>query len=457
MMQEIKSKELLNNVISLARKAGAEHAATVLQTGSSSTFRFAGNRATQHKTHEDSTLSLAVAIDHREAVTETNILTETSLAALVDKTMEFARNAPQNPEFVEPVEMQNYPDTTAWFESTARLPIEQKGRVVREICRDAESRGLDLFGNLETTEELIAVANSNGLFVEQPVTEVSLSLSARTRGNNGSSQAHLWERDWNLLNYREITDRTLSVAERSANPQPLAPGHYTVILSPKAISEYLMFLIFAMDARMADMGQSFFGKESNCSRMGDPCFQKEVTISSAVDNTALPMMKFGQAFGSGGSTTGVLFSNGLPSQTTTWIDKGVVRSFRYSPFYAQKMQKRPVAYPFNLVMTGGQASLENLIAGVSRGLLIESFWYVNPTDWNRIELTGLTRDGTFLIEDGKISCPVNSFRFNDSPVKSLNRITGMTAPEKIFGEYWPGLFPWVRIEDFFLSSVSNAV
>ncbi len=456
-MKTNQGKKILDQIIAIARKSGADHASAVLRQGTSSTLRFARNQATQHKTHEDAAVSLAVALDNREAMVESNRLDRQDLETMVSTAMEFARKAPQNPEFVEPVPMQEYPDTTAWFESTAQLSLEKRGDAVGEMCRKAESGGMDLFGNLETSAGYIAVANSSGLFVDQPLTEVSLSLTARTRHNDGSSQAHLWERDWKKLKYMETTDRTIAVAARSENPQRLEPGHYTVILSPKAISEYLMFLIFAMDARMADMGQSFFGKETNRSRLGDKCFQGDITIASAVDHIALPMQKFGQAFGSGGSSTGMLFSMGLPAQTTKWIENGEILNFRYSPYYARFNNRKPVAYPFNLVMEGGEFTLDELISGVERGLLIESFWYVNPTDWNRIELTGLTRDGTFLIENGKIAGPVNSFRFNDCPVSSLNQITGMTPAEKVHGEYWPGLFPWVRISDFFLSSISNAV
>lgn len=450
-------EKALNDVLKMARKAGADHATAVLQRTSSATLRFARNNATQHKIHTDESLSLAIAIDQRESMTETNILTRNGLQDLVTRGIEFARKAPRNPEFIEPVPMQRYRDTEAYFESTAHLRIDHRAKAVRTMCRQAESNNMDLFGNLETSDEYTAVANSSGLFIDQPTTTVSLALSAKTREGNGSAQAHLWERDWSKLSYEATTERTLSVAGRSVNPRTLEPGHYTVILSPKAVSEYLMFLVFAMDARMADMGQSFFGKESCRSRLGDACFQKEVSLCSTVDHPELPMMKFGQAFGSGGSSAGRVFSMGLPSRTTVWIENGVVRNFRYSPYYARVNHREPIAYPFNLMMSGGTSSLDALIAGVSRGLLIESFWYVNPTDWNRIELTGLTRDGVFLVEDGIVVCPVNNFRFNDSPVASLNRITGMTPPEKIYGEYWPGLFPWVRIEDFFLSSVSNAI
>lgn len=450
-------QSILDTVLQKASKAGAEHAAAVISDDTSGTLRFAANRPTQHKTHRNTELSLAVSIAGKEAICETNLLQESDLESVAAKAVQFARNAPENPEFFPPLRQQTYTETQAWFDSTAAITIPERGEIVGEMCAHAESENTDLFGNLEVSSGFMAVANTNGLFAGQPVTEVSLSLTARTRNSNGSSQAHLWERDWNKLKYMESAERTIKVARNSVNPKPLDPGHYTVILSPKAVSEYLMFVVFAMDARMADTGQSFFGKQSNKSRLNDGCFQDIVTLKSMSDHPELPTPCFGQAFGSGGSAAGTLFSTGLPVQTTEWIENGIVKNFRYSPWYAQKNNQVPIAYPFNLYMSGDSSSLDELIAEVKRGVLIESFWYVNPTDWSRLELTGLTRDGTFLIENGKITCPVNSFRFNDSPVRSLNRISGMTLPEKIYGEYWPGMFPWIRVDDFNLSSVSNAV
>lgn len=448
---------LLETILEKARQHGADHAVAVLSEEEGGTVRFAANRVTQHKTHENATVRLAVAVDGKEAITRTNLLQDDGLENLAKKAVLYAQKAPENPEFFEPIGMQKYVETQAWFESTARLGVEKRADVIKEICGMAEAENVNMYGNLDVTEENIAVANTKGLFVEQPATEISLSLSTRTRLVDGSSQAHVWERDWNRFRCRETVERTIRVARQSSNPASLDPGSYTVILSPKAISEYLMFLVFSLDARMADMGQSFFGKASNNSRLGDRCFQDTVTLKSLVDHSDLPTLKFGGAFGTGGSRAGMLFSMGLPARTVEWIDNGTVKNFQYSPFYARQKNRKPVATPPNLYMQGGTATLDELISGVERGLLIESFWYVNPINWTRLELTGLTRDGVFLIENGRIRRPVNNFRFNDSPVNSLSRITGMTPPEKTFGEYLPGMFPWVRINGFYMSSVSHAV
>ncbi len=448
---------LLNCVLDKAVRSGAQHAAAFFETSRSSTLRFARNQATQHKFHEDGTVCLAVAVESREAIAETNRTDTGGLEALAERTVELAKSSPPNPEFFEPVGPQIYRETTSWFQSTADLTLERRARAIGAMCAYAEDHDVDLFGNLETEIGELAVANTSGLYVTQPFTRVKLSLTARTRQGNGSAQFHISEADWSALDTEKALEKTVLTALMGRNAAPLDPGRYEVILSPKAVSEYLMFLFWAMDARMADSGQSFFAAPDGGSRIGEKIFLDSVTLSSQSDHPRLPGLKFGQAFGSGGSSAGMVFSMGLPLQTTEWVRDGVVKNFRYSPYYAVKNGRAPVAYPHNLVMEGGEATREDLIRDVQRGVMIESFWYVNPTDWNRIALTGLTRDGTFLIENGRIAGPVNSFRFNDSPVNSLNRITGLSRPEKIHGEYLASLMPWVRLSDFNLSAVSSAV
>ncbi len=456
-MTLLNTEILLETVLEKARKHGADHAAAILSQDHKGSIRFAANRITQHKTHQNTSLILAVAIGRREAVIQTNLLQNNNLDDLAKKAIEFARNAPENPEFFEPINPQKYTDTEAWFESTAQLHVNSRAEAVKTICEMAETEDVNIYGNLDTTEKNNTVGNTKGLFVEQPSTEISLSLSTRTRNHDGSSQAHLWTGDWNDFSYQESVERTIRIAKQSANPRPLDPGTYTVILSPKALSEYLMFLIFSMDAREADKGHSFFGKSANNSRLGDKCFKEFISIKSVTYHPELPTLKFGGATGSGGSHAGKVFSMGLPVKTVEWIKEGVVNNLQHSPYYARLKNIDPIAYPPNLLMLGGMSSYENLIAGVDKGLLIESFWYVNPLDWSRLELTGLTRDGVFLIENGEIRYPVNNFRFNDSPINSLNRITDMTPILKTYGEYLPGYFPWVRIDGFHLSSVSHAV
>lgn len=458
-MSDFNSKQsLLDKVIHTVQAAGADHVSASIESSRSTAIRFAENRSTQQMQHCNEELTLAVAIDQREAVLRSNRLDKQHIEAMSKKVVEMAKLAPMNKEFSEPVPPGGtYIETSAYFDSIKNLSLESCAKSVRKMCDQCEGQAIDLYGNLTINSYQLSVANSCGLFIEQPASDAKISVTARTRQDSGSSQFHISEGDWNEINFDTITKQVAQVAIESKNPTRLDPGRYTVILSPKAVSEYLMFLFWAMDERMADQGQSFFSCKENGTKLGQKLFADTVTISSLVNHPRLPHLKFGQAFGSGGSDAGMMFSLGLPVKSVDWIKNGEVKTLRNSPFYARQKGRQPVGYPFNLAMNGENVSKDDLVKSVDRGLLIESFWYVNPTDWNSIALTGLTRDGVFLIENGEISRSVNNFRFNDSPVESLKNISGLSNPEKTHGEYWPALMPWMKIDSFNLSAVSNAV
>lgn len=187
-MTLLNTEILLETVLEKARKHGADHAAAILSQDHKGSIRFAANRITQHKTHQNTSLILAVAIGRREAVIQTNLLQNNNLDDLAKKAIEFARNAPENPEFFEPINPQKYTDTEAWFESTAQLHVNSRAEAVKTICEMAETEDVNIYGNLDTTEKNNTVGNTKGLFVEQPSTEISLSLSTRTRNHDGSSR-----------------------------------------------------------------------------------------------------------------------------------------------------------------------------------------------------------------------------------------------------------------------------
>ncbi len=446
----------MQRILDRAKQAGADHAVVLSATEEESTVRFARNRTTQHQEVAETNLVLCVAKDRQEAVVETNLLTPESVDALVDRAMIFAAESPPNPEFVEPIPSQEYNPTQTWFDSTADLTLADRVDAVRDMCEMAASRQVDLFGNLNLSRSHLAVANSSGLYAKAPMTHTKLSVTARTQEGNGSGQYTTSEGDWDMLKPMTCAESAVNTAIRSRNPEPFEPGEYTVIMAPPALSEYLIFLIFSMDNRQAHMGQSYFSSNGS-TRIGEKIMGDNITLKSLYNHPRLPTPSFGQAFGSGGSQAGMLFSYGVSMQNHTWIESGVHKKLRDSPFWAAKNGRQPEGYPFNMVMDGTDTPVEELVSGVDKGIFISSFWYINPTDMNRIELTGLTRDGTFLIENGHITRPLSNFRFNDSPVRSLNRVTGMSDVSKIDGEYFPALLPHIRIDGFNLSSVSEAV
>jgi predicted Zn-dependent protease len=232
----------------------------------------------------------------------------------------------------------------------------------------------------------------------------------------------------------------------SKNPGVIEPGKYTVILEPSAVCDLLGLMLGSMDVRSADEGRSFFTKKGGGNKIGEKLFGDRVNIVSDPHDPAAP---------------GSIYStDGLPSRRRVWVENGVLKDLICSRFWAQKSNREPVPNPTNLVMAGGKTSIAEMIQNTKKGILVTRLWYIREVDPRTLVFTGLTRDGTFLIENGKISKPVKNFRFNESPVAMLNNIEAMGPPERTTGsevEDWSVLVPPLLVKEFTFSSLSDAV
>jgi len=209
---------------------------------------------------------------------------------------------------------------------------------------------------------------------------------------------------------------------------------------------YMMENMFrGLDARSADEGRSFMSKPGGGNRLGEQLMDEKVTIYSDPFHPELPASTWN--------------SEGAPLEKTSWIEKGVVKNLAYSRFWAQKRAVMPVPAPGNIIMEGGNASLEELIASTERGILVSRLWYIRMVDPQTLLLTGLTRDGTFYIENGVIKHPIKNFRFNESPVIMLNNVEALGKPERTISveSYRSYLIPPMKLRDFTFTSLSDAV
>jgi predicted Zn-dependent protease len=230
----------------------------------------------------------------------------------------------------------------------------------------------------------------------------------------------------------------------SAKPRPLEPGHYTVVFEPAAVAELLTFLVNALDARRADEGRSFFAKAGGGNRLGEKMLADAVTLES---NPFDP------------ETAGAPFDgDGLPLAPTKWFDRGTLSALRYSRYWAAQKGVKPTGFHATVKLWGGTAARqEDLYTGVKKGLLVTRFWYTRWLDPKAMLITGLTRDGVFLIEDGKVTAPVQNFRFNESPINMLKNVDAMT--QRTWRMPGNGIWrvPALRTNDFNMASVSAAV
>jgi predicted Zn-dependent protease len=245
---------------------------------------------------------------------------------------------------------------------------------------------------------------------------------------------------------------------RWKSPKRLEPGKYTVVLEPTAVGDLIQLLGFSMQARAAEEGRSFLSKKGGGTLVGEKLFPETITLRSDPLNrlySVLPWGGGGGGFGFGGGGGGGV---GMPADRISWIEKGVVKNLFYDRYYARKAGKEPTPAPNHLVLEGGDKSLADLIASVERGLLVTRFWYIRFVNQQTVQLTGLTRDGLFLIENGKVTGPVVNFRFNESPVHLLQNVVAMGKPIRVRGGEGQGMIaPAVVVKDFPFTSVSDAV
>jgi predicted Zn-dependent protease len=219
----------------------------------------------------------------------------------------------------------------------------------------------------------------------------------------------------------------------------MKPGKMTVILEPQAAYDLLSLLTGAMDARSADEGRTFFGKRGSGNRIGDQLFNDKVTLYSDPFNDENP---------------GMLFSpDGRPHQKTTWVEKGVLKNLFYSRYWAQQKKVDALPAPAGMIMEGTDQSLADLIKGTDKGVLVTRFWYIRMVDPQTLVHTGLTRDGTFYIENGEIKHAIKNFRFNESPANMLVNIEALGKAVRIANS----LIPPMKIRDFNFTSLSDAV
>jgi predicted Zn-dependent protease len=287
--------------------------------------------------------------------------------------------------------------------------------------------------------------NSSGLFAYNAQTNVNFNVTLRTSDGKGSGYASKGYNDVSKLDVASATRFAAQKAAGSAAARAIEPGKYTVILEPAAGIVLLENILFSMDARSADEGRSFLSKPGGKTRLGEKMVDERVTIYSDPQHPELP--------------TSTWSGDGRPQEKIAWIEKGVIKNLPYSRYWAQQKNVKAVPFPDAAIMEGGTASLEDLIKGTEKGILVTRLWYIRPVDPQTLLYTGLTRDGTFYIENGQIKFPIKNFRFNESPIIMLNNLEELGRPERaVSGESNAhALIPPMKIRDFTFSSLSDAV
>ncbi len=436
------AQALMRKVIALSKADEIE----VNLTGSDGgNIRYARNAVSTSGGVSQNNLTIQSSFGKKMGTTTINEFDDSSLEKAVRRSEELASLAPENPEFVKNLGPQTYLESKTFVPATAAITPKLRADAVAESLKIAKDNSLTAAGFMENSAGFSAMMNSSGLFAYNTSTNVNFNVTLRTADSKGSGYASKGYNDITKLDVGAATRFAAQKAAGSATAKAIEPGKYTVILEPSAAIVLLESMFFAMDARSADEGRSFLSKPGGKTKLGEKMVDERVTIYSDPQNPELP--------------TSTWNGDGRPQEKIAWIDKGVMKNLYYSRYWAQQKNVKAVPSPDAVVMEGGSASLEDLIKSTERGILVTRLWYIREVDPQTLLYTGLTRDGTFYIENGQIKFPVKNFRFNESPVIMLNNLEALGKPERtVSGESgMHALIPPLKIRDFTFTSLSDAV
>lgn len=426
----------------------ADECRVTISSGVRANTRFAQNQISTAGDNYNNSVSIRAVFGKRVANVSTNRLDDASLRAAVENAERIAKLAPEDPELLPELGPQSYDEPIVWNDGTASLEPEARAEAVRAVTEPARRAGLISTGYLEAQAQAFAIANSAGLFAYQRSTGVAFTTTVRTQDGTGSGWAGASDNDFSRIDPRALAARAIEKAQRSVNPVAIEPGRYTVVLEPTAAANLIQLIAGAVNARSADEGRSFFSKAGGGNKIGEKVVDERVTLVSDPLDPRVPA-----------NTAG---ADGLPSERVNWIENGVVKNLAYDRFWAQRTGKAPNSAGGTLSMNGGDSSVEDMIKSTERGLLVTRFWYIRPVDPRTILFTGLTRDGTFLIENGRVTRPVKNLRYNESPIFMLNNVMAMGRPERVSASEAGGpgqaiSVPPLKVRDFTFTSTSDAI
>ncbi|MBM3601124.1 MAG: TldD/PmbA family protein [Alphaproteobacteria bacterium] len=407
-------------------------------------FRIASRGGATNGASSGARVVVTAHLGRRRGRALTNDFDDAALADVVTRAEAAARLAPENPEAVPPLGPLAYPQSAAHAETTARLTVPGLADLVAPAVAVARAAPVDTALFAEATEAWRAYATSAGAAAYDRATAVNLTMTARNRRGTWSGWSGVGENDAARIDAAGFARAAIDKARAELDPVALDPGKYVVLLEPAVVAQFLINLMWRFDARQADEGRSFLSKPGG-NKLGERLFDERITVTSNPADTVAP----GYA----------LSDDGQPNLPTTWIEGGVIKNLACSRFWAAKTNAPAVPSPGFCAMRGGTDAVDAMIRDVRRGVLVTRLWYVRTVDRRTVLLTGLTRDGNFLIENGRVTRPVTNFRFNESPLAVFSKVLGIgparrARPSEVGGTISA---PPLLVEDFTFSSISPAI
>jgi len=432
---EAEARKIMEKALSFSTADSCE---INLSGSESGNIRYARNSVSTAGHRSNQTLVVQSSYGKQSGTATIDEFDDASLKRVVERAQELAKLSPENPEFMEPLGPQTYEKAVTYIDATAKITPEYRAQVANSSIKPAAAKDVTAAGFLSDSSGFNAMVNSKGLFAYNKATSAEFTVTMRTNDGTGSGWVTRDFNDIRKFDAAEASKVAIDKAVMSKEAKAIEPGKYTVILEPSAGLGLLNGLGNSIDARQADEGRSFMSKEGG-TKLGDKIVDERVNLWSDPLHPEVPTATWNGA--------------GQPLKQTKWIENGVVKNLAYDRFWAKEKGVEAIPYPSNIIMQGGDASLEDLIKSTKKGVLVTRLWYIRSVDPQTLLYTGLTRDGTFYIENGAIKHPVKNFRFNESPIIMLNNLETLGKQVRVDGN----LIPYMKIRDFTFTSLSDAV
>src|SRR5712692_8579961 len=446
LFHERELRRIIQTVLRLAKSTGAEETEVHVDEVANALTRFANNAIHQNVAEHGLTVSIRAVADGRTARTTTNRIDEDSLRAAIETSLSLAHSQPRDPRLLPMPAKQRYRAVNRFIKPTAALSAEERARAVRRACDLAVKNGQVAAGIYSNGQSQSALGNSRGLFAAYRETRAEFSITIQE--GPAASWAKANSANVRAFDPQKLVVRASEKAHLAVNARELAPGRYTVILEPSAVLDLVGFLFYDFAATALEDKRSCLNE-----RMGKQLFGQNITITDDVYHP---------------SQQGAPFDGeGLPRQRVQLVDRGVPKHLVYSRAAAKAAGKQPTGHgfalpneygeaPMNLVFTGGDSSVEKMVASTERGLLVTRLWYIREVDPCEKLMTGMTRDGLFLVENGHLTSAVRNFRFNQSLIEMLKNVESLGPAVRATGEEaFEMVVPAMKIRDFHFSEVTK--
>jgi PmbA protein len=443
MLTRQQAESLFNLVLKYSTADATE---AMITSTSYALTRFANNSIHQNMAEASVSLSVRAVADRRTARATTNKLDEHSIRQVCESALALARLQPPDPEMLPTPPPQTYRAIDRWVPETAELTPQARAETVVEVTERAEKDHLTAAGVFSNNAYLFALFNSRGLraYHEETMSDFSVTMMGPTSSGWAKKSAPQWLE----LEPAALADRAARKALQTQEPRDLEPGKYTVILEPAAVLDLLGFL-------MMDFGGLSVHEQRSCltGRVGKKLFGENINIRDDVFHP----LQAGAPFD----------GEGMPRRRVSLVEKGTVKGLVYSRRTAQKLGVEPTGHgfplpnefgemPLNVVVDGNRHTLEEMIRSTERGLLVTRLWYIREVDPYQKLMTGMTRDGTFWVEDGEVKHGVKNLRFNQSLITMLNEVEMMSQPQRAAGEEsFEMVVPAMKVREFNFSSLTK--